>query len=181
MSNLSSRLAGRKPAQKDVPICLNLALLDERDEAMRALDAAARTEKLSDDRMVSKGSAATSAARAKVDELDAQIRAESIIIRVKGVGRDEYNQWIVECPPKKGQPGAFDPTKFYMHAVQQSAVYVDEKGVEHDISAEDWATIDRDLNDGEHDRLAQAVVHVNREVGQVDVGFFGNGSDTTRA
>ena len=178
MSNLTARLAGRKPAVKDVPICLNLALLDERDTAMRELDAAARTEKNSGERMVAGG--ATKAAREKVAELDEQIRAESIIIRTKGVGRETYNRWLVECPPKKGQPGTFDPSTFYMHAAQQSAVYVDEQGVEHDISAEDWATIDRDITDGEHDRLAQAVIHVNREVGGFDPSFFVTGSDTTR-
>ena len=179
MSNLSSRLTRRKTAVKDVPICLNLELIDKRDEAMRELDAASRTERTDEARMVATSNDRVEAARARVEALDAEIRAESIIIRVKGVGRDEYNQWVVDCPPRPGKPETFNAAKFYMHAARNSGVYVDEQGAEHDISDEDWETIDRDLTDGEYDRLAQAVVHVNRGVGGVDVGFFGSGSDAT--
>lgn len=178
MSDLSARLAGRKMPHKDVALCLNLDLLGRRDEAMKAVDSAARSARADDDRMAG-GSAALKDARARVAELDEQIRAESITLRVYGVDRHTYNQWLLDCPAPKGQPGAYDPARFFMHAAKHSAVYVDGSGVEHEVSDEDWATIDKNLLDGEHDRLAQAVLHVNRGVGTVDVGFFGNGSEPT--
>lgn len=178
MSNLSSRLAGRKMPHKDVPICLNMDLLEQRDEAMRALDSAARASK-DDDRMVSRESAAVAEARARVNALDQEIRDASIILRVKGVGRHTYNQWLVDCPPAKGKTGTFNPSTFYLHAAKNSAVYVDENGVEHEISEEEWSELD-EMTDGEHDRLAQAVLYVNRSVGAVDVSFFGNASEVTR-
>lgn len=182
MSNLTSRLAGRKMPHKDVPICLDLDLLGQRDEAMAALDGAARSAKLrqeQDDRMVQREDRAVVEARARVSALDAEIRDASIIIRVYGVDRHTYNQWIVDCPPAKGKQGPFNPSTFYMHAAKNSAKYVDEVGVEHDITGEDWVELDK-MTDGEHDRLAQAVLHVNRSVGTVDVSFFGSASEVTR-
>lgn len=178
MSNLSTRIATRKMSHKDVPICLDLDLIDQRDDAMSALDAAHRTAKLSDERMVSGEHPAVSAARERVDEIDAQIRDASVILRVYGVDRHTYNQWIVDCPPRKGRQELFDSSTFFMHAAKKSAVYVDENGAEHEITPDEWVAIDK-MTDGEYDRLAQAVLHVNRGIGSVDVGFFGNGSAPT--
>jgi len=158
---------------KDVRICLDLELLAQRDEAMRAVPRRANVE---DDRMV----AAKTSANARLAELENEIQAKSITLRIKGVDRFVYNQWIVQCPPRKGKQETYDPTKFFMHAAKSSAVYVDDAGAEHDITGDEWATIDKMLTDGEHDRIAQAVVHVNRSVGAVDVGFFVNASETTR-
>ncbi|QMU97846.1 hypothetical protein FVO59_11990 [Microbacterium esteraromaticum] len=178
MSNLSTRIATRKMSHKDVPICLDLDLIDQRDDVMRALDAAHRAAKNSDERLVSGEHPDVSAARERVAELDVQIREASIILRVYGVDRHTYNQWIVECPPRKGRQEAFDSSTFFMHAAKNSAKYVDESGVEHEITPDEWVTIDK-MTDGEYDRLAQAVLYVNRGLGQVDVGFFVNGSEPT--
>lgn len=172
MTTLSDRLSARKMPHKDVSICLNLDLLEQRDEAMRKV----RPSEVQDDRMVS----TPANAKALVAELEQQIQDESITLRIRGVDRLTYNRWLVECPPRKGKQEPYDPTKFFMHAAKNSAVYVDENGVEQDISAEDWATIDKMLTDGEHDRVAKAVIHVNRAAGAVDVSFFANGSETTR-
>jgi hypothetical protein len=172
VTTLSDRLSARKMPHKDVSICLNLDLLEQRDEAMRKV----RPSDVQDDRMVS----APANAKALVAELEQQIQDESITLRIRGVDRLTYNRWLVECPPRKGKQEPYDPTKFFMHAAKNSAVYVDENGVEQDISAEDWATIDKMLTDGEHDRVAKAVIHVNRAAGAVDVSFFANGSETTR-
>lgn len=179
MSNLSERLAGRKMPHKDVPICLNLALLDERDEAMKAVNAAARTARADDDRMVRKESSQLAEAKARVAELEQRIAAESITLRIYGVDRTTYNNWLLACPPRKGKQEPFNTVTFFMHAAKNSAVYVDEEGAEHPIAAEEWAQLEK-ITDGEHDRIAQAVVHVNRSVGAVDVGFFVNASETIR-
>lgn len=176
MSNLSDRLGQRKMPHKDVPICLDLDLLAQREEAMRAVSS--RRQAVQDARLVTSSGAAE--ADARVAELEQQIQESSITLRVKGVDRLTYNRWLVECPPRKGKQEPFDSTKFFMHAAKNSAVYVDEDGAENEIGADDWATIDKMLTDGEHDRIAQAVVHVNRSVGAVDVGFFVNASETTR-
>lgn len=172
MSNLSDRLSTRKMPHKDVAICLDLDLLAERDEAMTRV----RPSAVQDDRMV----AVSSSAKARVSELEEQIRAASITLRIKGVDRLTYNRWLVECPPRKGKQEPYDSNKFFMHAAKNSAVYIDESGAEAEIDAEDWATIDKMITDGEHDRIAKAVLHVNRSVGAVDVSFFVTASETTR-
>lgn len=172
MSNLSDRLSQRKMPHKDVPICLDLDLLEQRDEAMTRV----RPSRVEDDRMVS----ASSSAKARVAELEEQIREASITLRIKGVDRLTYNRWLVECPPRKGKQEPYDSTKFFMHAAKNSAVYLDDTGAEVAIDPEDWATIDKMITDGEHDRIAKAVIHVNRSAGAVDVSFFVNASETTR-
>lgn len=172
MSNLSDRLSQRKMPHRDVQICLDLDLLAERDEAMTRV----RPSSVQDDRMVS----ASSTAKARVAELEEHIRAASITLRIKGVDRLTYNRWLVECPPRKGKQEPYDSNKFFMHAAKNSAVYIDESGAEAEIDEDDWATIDKMITDGEHDRIAKAVLHVNRAVGGVDVGFFVSASETTR-
>lgn len=175
MSDLMNQLEQWTAPHKDVVICLNPDLLAERDAAEKAVprrsehDARMVTPKPSED------------VRRRVEEIEQQIKAASITLRIRGVDRITYNRWIIACPPRKGTDAVgFNPTTFYMHAAKNSAVYVDQAGVEHEISAEEWETIDKRLSDGEYDRIAQAVAHVNRGVGLVDVGFFANGSETTR-
>lgn len=187
MSDLLNRLEARTMPSQDVVICLDLDLLSKRDEAMKAVasaQAAARVAaRAEDERLVSaqlKESDAVVAAKARVAELEAAIRDASITLRIKGVDRLTYNAWLLACPPRKGKDvGPFDASKFFMHAAKHSAVYVDANGGEHPISDEEWAVIDKQLTDGEHDRIAQAVIHVNREAGRVDVTPFVSGSATT--
>lgn len=174
MSNLSARLTTRKMPHKDVRICLDLDLLQQRDEAMAKVST---SRKQGDDRMASP--AVTTSVRV-LEGIEKQIRDASITLRVVGADRHTYNQWVLQCPPRKGKQEPFNSEKFFVHAAQNSAVYVDESDVEHEISPEEWAEIDKMLTDGEHDRLAQAVLHVNRAVGAVDVGFFGNVSGMIR-
>lgn len=176
MSNLSNRLNAWKAPQKDVSICLDPDLLEARN---RALSGQQRRSGVQDDRMVSPKP--SDEQQGLVEEIDEAIKAASITLRITGVGRVEYNSWLLACPPRKGTDAVgFNPTTFYMHAAKNSAVYVDEDGTEHEISDDEWATIDKRLTDGEYDRIAQAVTHVNRAVGLVDVNSFGNGSVMTR-
>lgn len=180
MSDLLSRLNTRTMPHKDVPICLNLELIAERDEAMRQLAVAHSRTKDADDQRMAGESAAVAAARAAVADVEDRIRAASIVIRITGVDRTTYNQFFLACPPRKGKQEAFDSTKFYMYAASQTGMYVDEAGDVHEMSTEEWAKIDSLITDGEHDRIAKAVLEVNREVGGSDIGFLGDASATTR-
>lgn len=176
MSNLLSRLEQRKMPTVDVPICLDLSLLKERDTAMAGLAAAHRRKK-DDDRMV--GSPAIASARAAVDEVEQRIRAASIIIRITGVDRTTYNRFFLLAPPRKGRQEAFDSGKFYMIVARETGKYVDENGDVHDMSPAEWDEIDKTITDGEHDRIAKAVLEVNREAGGTDLAFLGAASETT--
>lgn len=175
MSNLSARLQNRKMPSKDVPICLDLSLLGERDRAMEAVQSAS---KKGSDRMVSGPDVKT--ARAAVEAIEAKIREQSIVLRITGVDRSKYNEFVNACPPRKGRVEAFNSSIFFMHVAKNTAQYVDEDGEAHPISPEEWATIDKNIIDGEHDRIAQAVIEVNREAGKSDLSFLGTAFGTTR-
>lgn len=179
MSDLLSRLESRKMPTEDVLICLDHSLLAARTEALEAVSRAQKTARAGD-RMVTV-SPDVEAARAAVDEAEAAIRDASIRLRIRGVDRVTYNSWFLACPPRKGiDQGGYNPTTFFMHAARNSAVYVDETGAEHEIEKAEWDAIDKALTDGEHDRLAAAVLHVNRESGRVDVAPFVSASETIR-
>ena len=186
---LDDLLDERRLPTKDVPICLDLTLIAARDRAMsevarsaKALDDAKRPDP---DAPMAGGSLASAKraldkANAAVADLEKQIREKSFVIQITGVDRTAYNRLLLECPPRPGHRETFDPTKFYMHAASKTAKFVSKlDGSLKDISAKQWERIDKTITDGEHERIAAAVIEVNRAVGGMDVGFFGSDSDTT--
>lgn len=178
MSNLKSRLKARQVPTKDVPICLDLNLIAERDEAMSRLASAQRMKSTSD-RMVAPSD--INAIAAEVASIEDRIRNASIIIRISGVDRATYNGYFLQAPPRKGRNEPFDPTKFFMIVARANGQYVDENGTAHAMTDDEWDDIDKALTDGEHDRIANAVLSVNREAGGSDLGFLGRASGTTHA
>lgn len=142
--------------------------------------AAANRNRGNDDRMAG-DSPAVAAARATVADLDARIREASVIIRITGVDRTTYHRWMTQCPPRKGVPQeAFNSSTFFMHAARRSGQYVDEHGEAHEMTPAEWDAIDERITDGEHDRIAKAVIAVNREAGGAEIPFSVSGSATTR-
>ncbi len=186
---LDDLLDERRLPEKDVAICLDLTLLAERDQAMKKVQDTARAHaaqaKPSPDAPMAGGALAKAkrdldAANAAVHEIEQRIASKSIVLRIFGVDRVTYNQWMLACPPRKGRQEVFDPTKFYMHAAKNSAKFVSKKDGElKDITAAQWFRIDKTITDGEHDRIASAVIEVNRAAGGMDVAFFGAASPMT--
>lgn len=177
MSNLLNRLAERRMPQKDVRICLDLTLLAERDNAMADV-ARIRRQQDADQRMVVGPDLAR--ARAAVADIEDRIKHASIVLRITGVDRTTYNRYVLECPPRKGRQESFDSSRFFMHVARETATYVDENGDEHPMNSAEWEAIDKQITDGEHDRIAEAVIEVNRTVGGTDIAFLSDGSATTR-
>lgn len=186
---LDDLLDERRMATKDVPICLDLTLIATRDDAMtdlaRAAQAHAEAQKPHPDAPMAGGSSARTkkaldAASKRVKELEAQIAAKSITLRLTGVDRVQYNSFLLACPPRPKRNETFDPTKFFMYVARRTAQFVSKKdGSLKDITDTQWARIDKTITDGEHDRIAAAVIEVNRAVGSTDVSFFGSDSVTT--
>lgn len=177
MSNLLSRLeSGRMPSE-DVRICLDKNLLSERDSLMAAV-ARSERQQSSDARMA--GSGVDKSTRERLATVEAAIGAASITLRIVGVDRTEYNALLMASPPRAGRQETYNPTTFFMLAAKKSAKYVDESGSEHDISDVEWKEIDKKITDGEHERIAQAVLNVNRVAGAQSIDFLGSGSGMTR-
>jgi hypothetical protein len=178
-SDLDSQLDEREMPTEDVRICLKLNLIEERDAAMADV-ARIQRQTTSDQRMVGDGQAIESA-KARVAELEQQIAAKSITLRLTALDRHEYNRVALANPPRKGYQEAFNSSTFFFEVAKKSGRYVDHAGAEHAVTADQWKRIDKALTDGEYDRLAQAVIKVNRTVGGSSIDFLGDASATTPA
>ena len=183
MSDLLERYEEHEFPVEDVRICLKPSLIDARDDAMArvaAVNRASKSPAVADDRMAAPAaSPALAEAIAAVKKINDDIQAASITLRIKGVNRLTWNRFVLANPPRRNRQESFDSTKFFIYAAKQTATYVDAAGAEHEILPEEWDVIESKLSDGEHDRIAEAVVKVNRSVGAQDVSFFANGSETT--
>ena len=185
MSDLLDRLDEHEFPTADVLLCLKPKLIKKRDAAMTRVASVKRnttTDKpdVVDDRMATPSvSPALGEAIAAVEAVNDEIIAASITLRITGVDRLQWNRFMLANPPRRGKPESFDPTTFYMYVAKKTATYVDAAGFVHDVTADEWTTIDAKLGDGEYDRLAEAILEVNRSVGAQDVSFFANGSEKT--
>lgn len=190
MSDLLEKAEKHEFPWKDVPLCMKPKLVEERDAAMARVASAQRQKTkatVDDDRLATPAaivSPALAEAIAEVTRLDEEIQASLITLRIVGVDRVKYNKFMLANPPRRGKPESFDSSKFFMYVARRTALYVDDSGETHEITPQEWDVLDPDggggiIGDGEHDRIAQAVIDVNRTAGAADVGFFGRVSETT--
>ena len=177
-SDLDEQLDEREMPTEDVRVCLKLNLIEERDAAMADV-ARIQRQTLNDQRLAG-GGQAIEAAKARVAELEQQIAAKSITIRLTALDRHDYNRVALANPPRAGYQEAFNSSTFFFEVAKKSGRYVDHTGAEHVITADQWKRIDKALTDGEYDRLAQAVIKINRTVGGSNIDFLGDASATTR-
>lgn len=185
MSVLSKKLANRTFAHRDITICLNGELTLERDRAMADLMATQRAkddDKQGDLRL---GQDLVGDARRVVEEIEDRMREHSITLRVTAVSFGEYNKFVIQNPPRKGFAGdqsfGFNTETFFMNVAKRTAVFVDDDGSEHEIADDEWALIKESITDGDHDRIAGAIIDINRREGQRGVDFLSPGSAKTPA
>lgn len=181
MSVLSEKLAAKKAAFQDVTICLDGSLADAREHAVTALrraqaEAEAAQKGQGDTRLTGGGIAK---AKKELDVIEARVREAAITIRITAVSFGEYNKFIIQNPPRKGQEETFNPQTFFMFVARRTGKFLDDAGNLHDISDEEWDQIEAALTDGDHDRLAQAVVLVNRQDSMRGIDFLSGNSETT--
>lgn len=156
---MKTKLKKRKPEHVDLVFCLDRPLMGEL-EAARA--AAARA---SEDRMVA-------GRDPRVQELEKKVEAASVTIRIESLSWPAYNELVVEHPPREGKDEAFNASTFFAAAAKASALEVTGKGTVP-IPEEDWDEFVEGLTDGEYDRLAGAVVQVNRNLATVSIAPLG--------
>ena len=174
MSELDDQLDDWDYPTKDVPICLKPDLIRERDQAMSELDTATRRERESTQMVPDK--TPVKEARARVEALEQQIREKSVTIRITGVDRHTYASYFLLAPPRQGKRETYDPTKFFMAVARKTGKHVGKDGKLRDISDAQWDRIDAKIDDGTHDRIAEAVLEVNRTVGGSNIDFLGHAS-----
>ena len=189
MASLDDKLAPERVyPHKDVHLCRDSALLDERDAALaKLMNARAAARKAAKDaetgsgdtRMGKSKSAPVKAAEKELAGVEERIRAAAITLRITGVPFGKYNQFIARNPPRKGHSEGFNAETFWVYVARQTAKYVDDDGHLHDITSEQWDRLEKDLTDAEHDLIASAVIAVNRQDSTRGSDFFSSGSAAT--
>lgn len=157
--SLKSKLKKRKPEHIDLVFCLDRPLLKELESA-RLADARDQEGRL------------VSGKSARVKELEKQIADASVTIRITGMPWGEYNELQSAHPPVEGSGTAFNPETFFAAAAKATAEEVTGKSTVP-VPDEDWDEFVEGLTDGEFERLAGAVMQVNRNVGTVSTAPLG--------
>jgi len=177
MTSLDDLLAVKKFPTQDVTFCMDAGLEAARDAAMKDLNRAVSAEK-NDPRLTA---APGRAERARVAEIEAEMKDKSVTIRFTGVSFGKYNEFLRRNPARKGKERVetYNPETFFMYVARETGKFVDSTGGEHDITKDQWDKIEAGLTDGQHDRLAQAIHNVNRVAGTKGVDFLSSNSPVT--
>lgn len=178
--SLNDKLASKKFPHRDVRICVDGELSAEWSEAMATLVAAERDaerakEGQGDSRL---SGGAVGKARSVLAAVEERMQGALVTIRITAVPFGEYNKFLTQNPPRKGKNESFDPTTFYMFVARRTGQYVGDDGALEAISKEQWDAIEESMTDGDYDRIAQAVVAVNRSDSARGVDFLSSNSGT---
>lgn len=173
MSSLTDRLNNRKFPTKDITLCLDGELSQQRDSALAEF---AQAKQRASERLTGGG---TAEIQKRIDAIEDQMRDSLVTIRITGLPFAEYNKCIQACPPRRGKQEMFNASTFFLHTARRSSQYLDGDGTPQPITSEEWDQIEAALTDGEHDQIASAVIDVNRTQGLTGVGFLGRASATT--
>jgi hypothetical protein len=185
VSALAKKLADKKFAFRDITLCLDGTLSRQREELMAELFAATRSaeDAPNPDARLSSVSPAK-ALQKRIDALEDEMRDSSITIRLTAVNFGEYNKFIIQNPPRKGNTQdaqlGLNGSTFFMDVARRTAKFLNEDGELEDIADDEWEQLEETLTDGEFDRIANAVLDLNRREGQRGVDFLSRGSKTTR-
>jgi len=186
MSKVSQKLKSAKFPFKDVSISLDRALGAERDELLQARPplaarAAAVVEEKAPDARLGGPSVAKELQKLdkKIADVETAMRDSAITLRITGVSFGTYNEYIAANPPREGKQEQFNSSTFYIYVARRTAQSLEDDGTLEPVTDTEWDDIEANLTDGEHDRIAMAVVAVNRTEGLRGVDFLSNISGAT--
>ncbi|QJU54333.1 hypothetical protein SCB71_14400 [Herbiconiux sp. KACC 21604] len=189
MSAFGEQLAKRKTASTDVSLCLDGELATQREAAVAELIQAAkhvdqvRKNPGADQRSVGSPIRAAEkeyeAASERLAAIEEEMRDASVTLRIRAVPFADYNLFQTRNRPRPGKDELYNPLTFFLYVARRSAVYVDAEGEEHKIDEHEWDKFEKDLSDGEHEKLAQAIVEVNRSRGLQGTAFLSRSSAST--
>ena len=155
MTSIKDRLAAAKLPERSIQVCLRGDLAAEFDELERKLrevreDAGPR-------RVATKSEAAEIAG--KMRELQEQMRAEMVTLRVRALPRAEWQKIVRDNPPREDNAGDMavggNLTGIMEHAIPRCVV-------EPEMDAEDWEQFNNVISAGDYDQLMTVVFDVNR-------------------
>lgn len=153
--SLKSKLKQRKADHVDLVFCLDRPLAQQLDKARTE----ART--VASERM-------SAPKDKKVKELEKAVKEASVTIRVESLPWAKYNELIAEHPARDGFDEQFNAATFFEAAAKATAVEITDLSPAP-IPEDDWNDFVDGLTDGEFDRLAGAVIKVNRNLATVNI------------
>jgi hypothetical protein len=152
--------------EQSVEFCTNIALKSAHERAVADVKAAQQAAQ-SDPRET--GSAAVRAAAERVQALEAEMRADTIVFTVRGLRRKRWVEFVESNPPRDGN--AIDKSyginvPALDQVIPESIVAVTEldgSPVDFDAEAE-WIPLADEMTNGQWSDFANAVIAVNHEV-----------------
>ena len=179
-SSLTEKLARARFAFKDESICVDGQLNKIREGLLNELVAARRAaddDKKGGDRRINVSPVRDLEAR--IREVEERMIASTITIRFTAVNNGQWQKWIVQNPPRKGnsldQGVGFNTDRFFPMVAEETSKYVAEPGTPaedfHDavlepITKEQWAEISNAMTAGDWDRVSMTLIQLNQKDGQ---------------
>jgi hypothetical protein len=166
VTDIDEVLAGIKPAQRTVPVCIDGTLGELLDEAKAEWADAVEGS-------VAVGNPAVSAALDRIRDLEAQAESATVEFTVRNIGRKAWRKLITEHPPPADdlEGWRFDPETFPVAALAASCV-------DPVMTLEQADLLAAKLSDGQFQKLSAAVFDVN--VGDDLIPKFAPALDATQ-
>lgn len=179
MSKIDAALAAQKFSHRDVSVCLDGNLNAERDKLMLELAQAVKNQENGTEHDARLSASPVAVAKKAVEKLEETMRAATITLRITAVPYGEYNKFLIQNPPRKGNASdaqwGFNSQEFFVFVAKKTSKSVEDDGSLEDITDAQWDRIVAALTDGDHDRIGTAVIEVNRREGQRGVDFLSRG------
>ncbi len=195
--SLKSRVKSARFAFRDVPICLDAALVIEREQALAdVLTAGQDVQRASrdlattagdmapDERMgqkpahvielehsVEAAKTALGEARSKVDEIEQVMRDDLVTLRFTAIPKDRFREIQAESGT---------PSEVYATLARESGKHVNGDTVE-DIDGEVWDMLEGAMTAGQWQQIIAAIDEVNITLADRRLDFLGRGSQKTQS
>lgn len=104
----------------------------------------------------------------KTKELESRVKAASVTIRIYSMTWADYNALVSSHPARNGKDEQFNSSTFFEAAARATAEEVTATGTVP-ITDDEWSAFIEGLTDGEYDRIAGAVVTLNRNLAETGI------------
>lgn len=165
--SFKAALRAAKLPERTVPVCLQLDLQDEFEQAERELQTAVQRPRDS----LAAGAPAELSQRVKA--LEEEMRAHTYDFRLRALPRPAWKALLADHPPRKAEDGSVDERDkyigvnvdtFFVSLIRASVVEPAE------LDDDDWSLLlDEKLTDRQFDQLSDAAWSLNRR--DVDIPF----------
>lgn len=158
--DVASILAAARRAEKTVELCLRGDLVAEVEDLERQLrDASAPTDRLI-------GNAEGRKIARQIEDLQREMRDHTIVLRLRALSRREFQQFVAEHPPRKGNE---EDERAGVNVETYFDDLIKVCTVEPELTDEQWETLFDAVNTRQWNDLRSAAIDLNTD--RVSVPF----------